>query len=140
MDSDEFRRILSNSAVDIWSFIDTAISVASSDYGHELKDRRDEIVQRLYACKNCGDEVVDHRRIVQPVMKVDNNQAKLKHSPYTPQSVHREDDVEIDVVNDDEEEEDPYAGLFDDDEETRILRIKEQIEDPEQVIVIFVFI
>ncbi|KAK1371581.1 putative mediator of RNA polymerase II transcription subunit 26c [Heracleum sosnowskyi] len=132
MDSDEFRRILSNSAVDIWSFIDAAISVASSDYGHELKDRRDEIVQRLYACRNCGDEVVDHRRIVQPVMKVDNHQAKLKHSPYTPQSVHREDDVEVDVVNDDDdEEEDPYAGLFDD-EETRILRIKEQIEDPEQ--------
>lgn len=130
MDLNEFRRILSNSAVDIWSFIDTAIAVAASDYGHELKDRRDEIVQRLYACRNCGEEV-DHRRIVQPVMKVDN-QAKLKHSPYTPQSVHREDDVEVDVVNDDDEEEDPYAGLFDD-EETRILRIKEQIEDPEQV-------
>ena len=130
MDIDEFRRILSDSAVDIWSFIDTAIAVASSDYGDELKDRRDEIVQRLYACRNCGDQVNEHRRIVEPVVKVDNSQAKLKHSPYTPQSVHREEDV--DVVNDDEEE-DPYAGLFDDDEETRILRIKDQIEDPDQV-------
>lgn len=132
MDLDEFRMILSNSAVDVWSFIDAAIAVASSDYGHELKDRRDAIVQRLYVCRNC-DEVSRNRRL-QAAVPVDD-QAKLKHSPYTPQSVHRDDvdaDVEVDIENDDDDEErDPYGGLFDD-EETRILRIKEQIEDPEQ--------
>lgn len=129
MDSDEFRMILSKSAVDIWSLIDTAIEVASTDYEQELMARRDAIVQKLYACRNCGDQVNHRRNVVEPVMKVDN-QDKLKHSPYTPQSVHRDD--EVDIENDDDGELDPYGGLFDD-EEARILRIKEQIEDPDQV-------
>ena len=42
--------------------------------------------------------------------------------------------------NDEDEEEatDPYGGLFDDDdEETKILRIKDELEDPHQVILQF---
>lgn len=134
MDLDEFRMILSNSAVDIWSLIDTAIAVASSDYEHELVARRDGILQKLYACRNCVDQVNHRRNVVEPMMPVDN-QDKLKHSPYTPQSVHR--DGEVDVENDDDGELDPYGGLFDD-EEARILQIREQIEDPNQVVLSYV--
>lgn len=131
MDLDEFRLILSNSTLDVWTFIDAAIAVASSDHGHELKDRRDAIVQRLYACRSC-DEVNRQQNL--PAIRGDN-EAKVKHSPYTPQSVHRDEDV--DIENEDEEP-DPFGGLFDD-EETRILTIKEQIEDPEQVVLDFIF-
>ncbi|KAL5100369.1 hypothetical protein RYX36_004696 [Vicia faba] len=47
-------------SVDAWLFIDTAISVASLDDVSDLKQQRDEIVERLYAattdpplCQNC---------------------------------------------------------------------------------------
>lgn len=135
MDFGEFRMILSNSEVNIWSLIDTAIAVAALDYEHELVARRDGIVQKLYACRNCGDQVNHRRNVVEPVMQVDNRD-KLKHSPYTPQSVHRDDDV--DIENNDDGDLDPYGGLFDD-EEAQILRIKEQIEDPNQVFLSFFF-
>ncbi|KAH0679980.1 hypothetical protein KY284_021065 [Solanum tuberosum] len=49
MDLDELRSILKNSSVDLWSLIDTAISVAILDHGNELRSRRDAIVEKLYA-------------------------------------------------------------------------------------------
>ncbi|XP_009589434.1 probable mediator of RNA polymerase II transcription subunit 26c isoform X1 [Nicotiana tomentosiformis] len=57
MELDEFRLMLENSSVDLWTFIDTAISVAILDHGNELLSRRDAIVEKLYApllCKNCN--------------------------------------------------------------------------------------
>ncbi|KAM7523595.1 hypothetical protein LguiA_013497 [Lonicera macranthoides] len=116
MDLDEFRMILSKSRADVWMIIDAAISVASSDYGDELKDRRDGIIKRLYAtnspiCRNCD---VNDREL--------NGVVTAKSS-----SIPRDNNDE------DEEEADPYGGLFDDDdEETKILRIKDELEDPHQ--------
>ncbi|KAK6792293.1 hypothetical protein RDI58_011374 [Solanum bulbocastanum] len=49
MELDELRSILKNSSVDLWSLIDTAISVAILDHGNELRSRRDAIVEKLYA-------------------------------------------------------------------------------------------
>ncbi|CAM8940651.1 unnamed protein product [Rhodiola kirilowii] len=54
---DDFRSMLETSDTDIWEFIDTAIVVSSTDYGDELKVRRDSIVE-LYGglssrCRNC---------------------------------------------------------------------------------------
>ncbi|OIT30537.1 PREDICTED: probable mediator of RNA polymerase II transcription subunit 26c [Nicotiana attenuata] len=57
MELDEFRLMLENSSVDLWTFIDTAISVAILDHENELLSRRDAIVEKLYApflCKNCN--------------------------------------------------------------------------------------
>lgn len=56
----------------------------------------------------------------------------------TPESNHRENDDDnnnnSNDKNDDEEEDvDPYGGLFDD-EQTQILTIKEQLEDPQLVV------
>ncbi|KAM1426988.1 hypothetical protein ACFX11_019356 [Malus domestica] len=122
MDHDDFRTILESSGVDIWTFMDTAIAVALADYGIELKHRRDGIVERLYAtasvppqCPNCNADGPNGPNVNQPKAV----------SPYTPQSVGE------DGGEDDEEELDPYAGLFDD-EPKNILDIKKHLEDPYQ--------
>ncbi|XP_071732288.1 probable mediator of RNA polymerase II transcription subunit 26c [Rutidosis leptorrhynchoides] len=108
MDLDEFRSILSNSKATIWEIIDSAITLASTDYHRELKNRRDAIVERLYT----------------PPQQQSNITANngVNESPLTPQSVDNDND---------NEEIDPYGGLFDD-EQTKIIEIKEQLEDPHQ--------
>lgn len=129
MDLDEFRAILSNSRSDVWSLIDAAIGVASADYGLELKRRRDKIVEKLYAnsssvCRNCDLKSEVEMEISKAV---GGGESEREKSPLTPQSMNKdEDDGE-----EEEEEVDPYGGLFDD-EQTKILRIKEQLEDPGQ--------
>jgi hypothetical protein len=49
MDVDDFRAMFESCGVDVWTFIEMAISVAAADYSAELKSRRDGIVERLYA-------------------------------------------------------------------------------------------
>ncbi|KAL3818814.1 hypothetical protein ACJIZ3_004719 [Penstemon smallii] len=165
MDSGEFRTLLSRSGVGIWGLIETAIKVASSDYGDELRRRRDKIVESLYKptgqlCGNCNtsvrDGVVqeDDQYYPQSIKNSDNNinntsnnshddddnkcnnnnsnnnwnsnEDFISKSPLTPESNHRN-------LSGGEEEEDldPYGGLFDD-EQSRIIDIKEQLEDPNQ--------
>ncbi|XP_057795446.1 probable mediator of RNA polymerase II transcription subunit 26c isoform X2 [Salvia miltiorrhiza] len=55
MDLNEFRSVMSDSGIDVWTWIDMAISVASADHEIELRNRRDGIVQKLFAspCENC---------------------------------------------------------------------------------------
>lgn len=55
MDLNEFRSFISDSGIDVWTWIDMAISVASADHEIELRNRRDGIVQKLFAppCENC---------------------------------------------------------------------------------------
>ncbi|KAL8034081.1 hypothetical protein ABFX02_12G003800 [Erythranthe guttata] len=177
MDPEEFRAILSRSRAGIWSLIETAIRVASSDYGDELRRRRDKIVESLYAppsqlCDSCNgngnasasanqdvDVVQDEPYYPQNVdnnsnfnysdnidndnhgncnsnnntkkkklnsnSNIRNSNENFSQSPLTPESNHRN-------FGAGEEEEDPYGGLFDDDEQTKIITIKEQLEDPDQ--------
>ncbi|KAF7840062.1 putative mediator of RNA polymerase II transcription subunit 26c [Senna tora] len=121
MDLDDFRSILETAGVDVWMFIDTAIDVASMDYGKELKHRRDGIVQRLYGatsdpparCRNCDGTSA-------PIKKQSTPELKLGASPATPHSIGQDDD-----------DLDPYGGLLDD-EQRKIHEIKEQLEDPDQ--------
>ncbi|XP_059592502.1 probable mediator of RNA polymerase II transcription subunit 26c isoform X8 [Vitis vinifera] len=123
MDRDEFRLILRNSGVDVWEFINTAISVAYSDYGDELRHRRDGIVERMYMSSRCGscnlryqhsglDKGCDEE-------KEDEKDDEKDKSPLTPQSINRSGS------------EDRYGGLLDE-EEARILDIKEHLEAPDQ--------
>ncbi|CAI9282203.1 unnamed protein product [Lactuca saligna] len=132
MDLDEFKAILSNSRVDVWEIIDAAITVASSDYAGELKHRRDGIVERLFTqqCSNCDGNQIEQQRngVIRTISKeVDDDCGREGggggDSPLTPQSIPHDDE--------DEEDPDPYGGLFDD-EQSKILRIKEQLEDPHQ--------
>nr|POE90427.1 putative mediator of rna polymerase ii transcription subunit 26c [Quercus suber] len=63
--------VLKTSGVDVWTFIETAILVASMDYGSELKQRRDGIVERLYAttapfqscCQICDEDDGDNSNV-----------------------------------------------------------------------------
>ncbi|KAJ8765481.1 hypothetical protein K2173_014603 [Erythroxylum novogranatense] len=144
MDLDDFRTILESSGVDVWTLIDTALVVASLDYGGELKQRRDKIVERLYAmsltknCRNCdfGDGVDDARRngngreMKEFVEKEPKERAT--GSPSTPPHKDDEDDDDDDEDNDGNDCDDGldrYAGLFDDNQK-KILEIKQQLEDP----------
>ncbi|TKY73875.1 mediator of RNA polymerase II transcription subunit 26c [Spatholobus suberectus] len=139
MDLDDFRSVLDTAGVDVWMFIDAAIAVASLDSAGELKRRRDGIVERLYAataapprCRNCDD---GHRLNGHQVKKQNSPSPSPERQPHqgrgggaaspaTPQSVENDDDGGG-------EELDPYGGLFDD-EQKKILEIKEQLEDPDQ--------
>jgi len=116
MDLDEFRSILLNSGVNVWEIIDAAVTLASTDYAGELKHRRDGIVERLYAqpCGNCDVNLVERRQNNGGGVRTDDRRG----SPVT-------------LREDEDDELDPYGGLFDD-EQARILEIKEQLEDPHQ--------
>ncbi|KAL1569551.1 putative mediator of RNA polymerase II transcription subunit 26c [Salvia divinorum] len=163
MDSDEFRSILSRSGVGIWALIDAAIGLASSDYGEELRSRRDGIVESLYAsagqlCRSCGGgtnaagEADQDHRFCNRSSKIDYSSDDVDHKDNNnydsnkKNSVVVDDDRNLNVdfgktaltpdsdhlnLNDEESEVDPYAGLFDDDEQTTIFSIKEQLEDPQ---------
>ncbi|KAM3290258.1 putative mediator of RNA polymerase II transcription subunit 26c [Capsicum chacoense] len=135
MDLNEFRLILSESKVDIWTMINAAISVAAVDFADELKNRRDGIVEKLYSTRSrsCNNnDVVNGQHSLEDNRRV----TVMNKSPLTltPESNHRENDDNnnnSNDKNDDEEEDvDPYGGLFDD-EQTQILTIKEQLEDPQ---------
>ena len=128
MDLDDFRSVMDNAGVDVWTFIDTAILVASLDYGQELKRRRDNIVERLYAtsmankCRNCdfgggGGEV-----------------ARANGSVHEEEEEEEVREKSVNGEDDDEEDDgyDPFAGLFDD-EQKSVLEIKERLEDPDLV-------
>ncbi|KAL5555759.1 hypothetical protein UlMin_037995 [Ulmus minor] len=132
MDYDDFRTILDTAGVDVWTFIDTAIAVASMDNGGELKQRRDGIVERLYSATtaparfpNCEAEQSSN-----PPRHYDreakNSFEKERVSPETPQSISRDEEEDKE-----EEELDPCGGLFDD-EQRRVLEIKEHLEVPDQ--------
>ncbi|XP_073315995.1 probable mediator of RNA polymerase II transcription subunit 26c isoform X2 [Primulina huaijiensis] len=61
MDLDEFRSLVVDSGLDVWTWIDMAISLASADHEKELMNRRDGIIQKLYAplfskCQNCDNQ------------------------------------------------------------------------------------
>ena len=49
MDREDLRSVLRTTGVDLWTLIETAISVAASDHGAELRLKRDGFVERLYA-------------------------------------------------------------------------------------------
>ena len=130
MDLDDFRSVMDNAGVDVWTFIDTAILVASLDYGQELKRRRDNIVERLYAtsmankCRNCdfgggGGEVARANG------SGGHEEEEEGGGEVREKSVNGEDDDEDDGY-------DPFAGLFDD-EQKSVLEIKERLEDPDLV-------
>ncbi|XP_039041789.1 probable mediator of RNA polymerase II transcription subunit 26c [Hibiscus syriacus] len=128
MDLDDFRSILETASVDVWTFIDTTILTACLDYGPELKQRRDGIVGRLYAtsivngCKTCD---FGERSNGFPVNKEGNLHGSKggegrNELPLKPQS-----------DNDDDDDLDPCGGLFDD-EQKRVLEIKDLLEETDQ--------
>uniref|UniRef100_A0A5B6Z9S2 Putative mediator of RNA polymerase II transcription subunit 26c n=1 Tax=Davidia involucrata TaxID=16924 RepID=A0A5B6Z9S2_DAVIN len=124
MDSDKFRSIMMNSGVDMWTLIETAISVASMDCEIEFKHRREAIVERLYTpgvsrCRNC--DIYHQKPKCNSTDKYGHQSlADMKESigfevkggfDSSPVSVDRDED---------------------DEEQSRVLAIKEHLEDPDQ--------
>lgn len=170
MDPEEFRVILSRSRAGIWELIEAAISVAGSDYGDELRRRRDKIVELLYApaaqvCRSCsgdvGRGVVEHEPYFPENICNNYNSAENIDNDTTKYEEEDDDDENKKFDNDtntnrnsntdfskspvtpesnnpnfsggeEDEDVDPYGALFDD-EQTKILSIKEQLEDLNQV-------
>ncbi|KAF2318255.1 hypothetical protein GH714_003676 [Hevea brasiliensis] len=93
--------------VDVWTFIDTAILVASLDFGADLKQRRDKIVEMLYALSSSG-RCTSTGRISDGHEKRENRQEAKGGDGCGSWSIYGDEHEE----NDDEL--DPFAGLFDD--------------------------
>ncbi|KAL2232242.1 UNVERIFIED_CONTAM: putative mediator of RNA polymerase II transcription subunit 26c [Sesamum indicum] len=126
MDLNEFRSFILDSGLDVWTWIDMAISVASADHENELKKRRDGIVQRLYApvfarCLNCG-------------LQLSCGGTKCKGRASDDCETHNQQKQEVGcgekVHGDEEKEEEDEDG--DDDEERKILEIKNLLDDENQ--------
>uniref|UniRef100_A0A1J3JQH2 Putative mediator of RNA polymerase II transcription subunit 26c n=1 Tax=Noccaea caerulescens TaxID=107243 RepID=A0A1J3JQH2_NOCCA len=141
MDLDDFRSIMDNAGVDVWTFIDTAILVASLDYGQELKRRRDNIVERLYAtsmankCRNCdfgGGGSVAEAAVARVNGIIHEEETLMEEEEEEGEAAAGEEEEvrEKSVNGDDDDDFDPFAGLFDD-EQKSILEIKEKLEDPD---------
>ncbi|BAT73294.1 mediator of RNA polymerase II transcription subunit 26c [Vigna angularis] len=107
MDSNDFRSILESAGIDIWMLMDVAIAVASADHSDELRRRRDGIVERLYATSFLSSSRCPNCNID------DVRETEMQSNPSA------------------EEEKDTCEVLFDD-EQKKILEIKEQLEDPHQ--------
>ncbi|KAK4390946.1 putative mediator of RNA polymerase II transcription subunitc [Sesamum angolense] len=123
MDLNEFRSFILDSGLDVWTWIDMAISVASADHESELKKRRDGIVQRLYApvfarCLNCG-------------LQLSCGGTKCKGRGSEDCETHNQQKLEVGcgekMSGDEEQEEDG-----DDVEERKILEIKILLDDENQ--------
>ncbi|KAI4365501.1 hypothetical protein MLD38_021481 [Melastoma candidum] len=151
MDLDDFRTVLESSGVDVWTFIDTAITVASMDCSDELRYRRDGIVERLFAatlpaakCRNCeiggsGGVIAARKPNGHLVQSLDQQQG---HSSARDSNLEDREKVLHGKVNrsslpstpesgDRNDEPDPFGGLFDD-EQKSVLEIKAQLEDQDQ--------
>ncbi|CAM8883937.1 unnamed protein product [Rhodiola kirilowii] len=143
MDCDDFRSMLETSGTDVWEFIDTAIAVASMDYGDELKVRRDSIVEKLYGglssrCRNCdrgdrdrvavtggGDE---SRKYVEKEVFGGGSRSPLG----SPQSLERDIVYEDENGDDEDVKYGGGGGGVDDEQQVTIFYIKDRLEDVDQ--------
>ncbi|KAL9229673.1 hypothetical protein vseg_005115 [Gypsophila vaccaria] len=141
MDLDDVRKMMGNSGVNnIWEFIEAAIKVAIIDHGDEIQFHRDDIVAKLYSnCPNCD----PHTR-VRPgggvVGGLDSNVA-VETAFVGEEEDEDEDEHQLKdkvgrsvvVVDEDGDEDgDDNNDEYECDEQSRIVSIKERIEDPHQ--------
>ncbi|KMZ70673.1 putative mediator of RNA polymerase II transcription subunit26c [Zostera marina] len=108
---EDLKTVLKMTRMDLWTLIETALSVAASDYRDEMKVRRDRYVELLY---------------VNPVNDVVGAAAGFLEEDGCDNGV--EDEREHVVCNGDVD-----VDVYDDeDEETKVIAIKELIDDPDQ--------
>jgi hypothetical protein len=107
---------------DVWGLVDAALAAAARDSPAELRARRDGIVQRLYAgaarCRNCD----------APPPPAQPNGAVAAAAPAVAAAASPaspDEEVDEDGLDDDEAD----AGV-----ESKILAIRDFLEDPDQVL------
>ncbi|KAJ8476486.1 hypothetical protein OPV22_020213 [Ensete ventricosum] len=141
MEAEDLRRWMRSTGVDLWALIDTAISVAAGEHRQELRSRRDGIVQRLYAagdagrCRNCGSSgggsVVPRREEAKGSSSSAEKRAAVgAASPPSPESMNR---TAAAAAEEEEEDDDQRTyGRSIDEEQSKILGIKQFLDDPDQ--------
>lgn len=124
------RRALAAFGGDVWALVDTALAAAARDRPAELRERRVGIVERLYAaggCSNC-DGRPPRAALAAAGLEEDEGEE--------PAAAAVSPEAEADLAADREEEVDELGGGDDDDDaglESKILAIRDFLEDPEQV-------
>ncbi|WOL02327.1 hypothetical protein Cni_G11046 [Canna indica] len=144
MDAEDLRRWMRSAGVDLWGLIDTAITVATTEHGQELRARRDGIVQRLYAagtgdarCRNCGSSgggggpVVPRREEAKGSSSPGEKRAGIASTP-SPESMNRATAEEDEEEEEEEEDGRRSIGRSVDEEQRKILGIKQFLDDPDQ--------
>ncbi|EES16705.1 hypothetical protein BDA96_08G052200 [Sorghum bicolor] len=123
MSSDgRLRRALAafGSGSDVWDLVDAALAAAARDSPAELRARRDGIVQRLYAgsarCRNCDADA--------PPPPAAQPNGAVAAAPAAASPASPDEEVDADSLDDEEEAD---AGV-----ESKILAIKDFLEDPDQ--------
>ncbi|XP_008781432.3 probable mediator of RNA polymerase II transcription subunit 26c [Phoenix dactylifera] len=138
MDAEDLRRVMRSMGVDLWTLIETALDVAATDYGKELRARRDGIVERLYAaglvaadgCRNCAPGAAAER-LAAVGLPTGGVEGKGSSSPAAGKGATAASPLSMNGDEKGEERE----GEDDDhpiDDKTKILAIKEFLEDPDQ--------
>ncbi|KAK8951030.1 putative mediator of RNA polymerase II transcription subunit 26c [Platanthera zijinensis] len=128
MDPEDLKAVLRTTGVDLWSLIETAISVAAAEHGRELKARRAGIVERLFTlpdgrCQNCDGEMA--------AAQTKGSSSTAGKRPQPPSKRRQdEDDEHEDEDTEDAEEERHHRAI--DDEQSKILAIKDFLDDPDQ--------
>ncbi|XP_038982488.1 cellulose synthase-like protein E6 isoform X1 [Phoenix dactylifera] len=138
MDAGDLRRVMRSMGVDLWTLIETALDVAAADYGKELRARRDGIVERLYAagpgaadgCRNCAPGAAAERAAAVG-LSTGGMEGKGSSSPAAGKGAATASPLSMngDEKGEEREEEDDDYPI---DDKTKILAIKEFLEDPDQ--------
>jgi hypothetical protein len=104
--------------------VDAALAAAARDSPAELRARRDGIVQRLYArCRNCDADAP-------PPPAQSNGAVAAAPAAAAAASASPDEEVDADGLDDvDDDEADAGAGV-----ESKILAIRDFLEDPDQVL------
>ncbi|XP_031500417.1 probable mediator of RNA polymerase II transcription subunit 26c [Nymphaea colorata] len=139
MDLDDFRSIMRSSGLDVWTFIETAISVACLDHGQELKARRDGLAERLYAstlprCQNCDLGAAKEMMMKEDEAEEEEEEDEVREKPLAGRGRRGAISPDtspslVDAGQDEHQGEDFHAV---DSEEEQLLIIKGMLEDPDQ--------
>ncbi|XP_078434509.1 transcription elongation factor (TFIIS) family protein [Wolffia australiana] len=139
MNTEEFEKLLERSGLDLWTVIETAIFIAARDHGKELRSRRDGFVEKLYATRSVVAlpvELENNHGIQSSVVdrEMNSQERRQSSSPLSPQLRHQneEEEDEDDHDHDDDDQRQTSHHLSVEDEQSKILAIKEHLHDPEQ--------
>ena len=131
MDRDErLRRAVAAFGGDAWALVDTALAVAARDRPGELRARRDGIVERLYAAAAAGCSSCDARpppRDALAAAGLDDEEDAEEAAAAAPASPEAEGDA-VGAGAAEEVAAGGEPGL-----ESRIMAIRDFLEDPDQV-------
>uniref|UniRef100_A0A1D1YR09 Transcription elongation factor A N-terminal and central domain-containing protein 2 n=1 Tax=Anthurium amnicola TaxID=1678845 RepID=A0A1D1YR09_9ARAE len=159
MDLDDFKGVMGSLGLDLWTLIETAISLAARDHGRELRARRDGFVEQLYAapaaapCQSrhsedgparpgatrAGERERSQSRCTeeerQKLGSSERNRGASPSMALSPDREEEDDDEAAAAAEEEEEEGDRDRRRHSrpvEDEQTKILAIKDLLDDPDQ--------